>query len=508
MQGLEVDQLCKDGVFRYLDISREATLKFGFVFQDRVDTPLGPATVLGVNGNRLYFLVDSDTAASYWSDCTTAEHFRAKGIVVRHESLPGGSSLQHTQGNTAVPSDYHSLKKIVFCGKERWIVMQSVNGPCPVIALANALILRGDLREYVPSGSSAIRADHLRGQLKAFMSTSRPCPVFQCPDVRPNSTDVKSLAGLCHESLEALRTKLICGPQSDALLRRFYGGLDVSPLFSHVDGFEAQEEATLFALAGVRLVHGWIFEEGGPFDLLRNLSFDEVGVAVFDTDKQPEVAQLALTVLSSQQQLTAPGLRTLHEAIAEGEVCVLFWNNHFSTVTKLNGNILCLASDVSFVDRSCLVFEVLADNMGSGDFTDGEGNPIDPVLLAVQSRLGDEFCEEDIMLARCQLTSISLTEPSAEEVIHFLKDAKKNQQALATASESKSSTALTIVPTNVPSTAPSSTTAVSAPSASPSEKSGASQLVQMGFCVNESDGLQLMKLHQTVERAINALIGA
>jgi len=45
---MSIDYPTKAGM-RVLDISRSATEPLGFVYQDRVQTPLGPASVIGVN---------------------------------------------------------------------------------------------------------------------------------------------------------------------------------------------------------------------------------------------------------------------------------------------------------------------------------------------------------------------------------------------------------------------------------------------------------------------------
>jgi MoxR-like ATPase len=56
----------KSGGIWTFDITREACEPFGFYPGERVETPSGPATVIGVNNGSLWFHCDEDKGASYW----------------------------------------------------------------------------------------------------------------------------------------------------------------------------------------------------------------------------------------------------------------------------------------------------------------------------------------------------------------------------------------------------------------------------------------------------------
>ncbi|CUG91133.1 Hypothetical protein, putative, partial [Bodo saltans] len=197
---LYIEYHCKDDVIRRLDVSQSAVGYFGFYYQQRVTTPLGLGTVLGVCNGQLYFILDSDAKASHWADCHTAQDFRVKNV------LPYDAPIQHasTVCSGGPSSDYHNLKKIRMNNKEYQIVMQSANGPCPVIALANALILKGELHDIVPLGSSAIAATSLRGQLLAYLRMPHPPPLV-ADDAPSKRGESLTLAGLIREKLEDLR---------------------------------------------------------------------------------------------------------------------------------------------------------------------------------------------------------------------------------------------------------------------------------------------------------------
>ena len=55
----------------------------------------------------------------------------------------------------------HKVKKIKFLGKEAPIITQNNNGPCPLLAVVNALLLKGDV-ELGVSGDE-VTGGHLVG---------------------------------------------------------------------------------------------------------------------------------------------------------------------------------------------------------------------------------------------------------------------------------------------------------------------------------------------------------
>lgn len=48
------------------------------------------------------------------------------------------------------PENVHRVKMIAFKGRHVPIMLQDVNGPCPLLAIANVLLLRGQLQ--LPAG--------------------------------------------------------------------------------------------------------------------------------------------------------------------------------------------------------------------------------------------------------------------------------------------------------------------------------------------------------------------
>lgn len=108
-----------------------------------------------------------------------------------------------------------STKIVNFRGSRKRIVLQNQNGPCPLLALVNGLILRDRLQ--LPSGASEVDSSRLQHQL-----------VGHIVDSQTNMT-----ANLQHQIAETI----------DLVMRgRFIEGMDVNPQFNSCSGFEYTQE--------------------------------------------------------------------------------------------------------------------------------------------------------------------------------------------------------------------------------------------------------------------------
>lgn len=88
------------------DVSPQALKKYGFAFKEKVRTPKGPATVIGVHEDKLWFHVDTDPGASYWGSCKTQAQFvrmgfRKDGSDVLEYKAKAGETLEFDIGDNA-----------------------------------------------------------------------------------------------------------------------------------------------------------------------------------------------------------------------------------------------------------------------------------------------------------------------------------------------------------------------------------------------------------------------
>lgn len=72
----------------------------------------------------------------------------------------------------------------------------------------------------------------------------------------------------------------------------------------------------------------------------------------FDEELQHRVLVVKNWLEATQSQLTVHGICELQASLADGELGVFFRNNHFSTITKRNGELYILATDLGFADTS------------------------------------------------------------------------------------------------------------------------------------------------------------
>ena len=131
----------------------------------------------------------------------------------------------------------YQLKSVRHRGSSRKILLQNENGPCPLLAAANALLLRGEINldpACVRSGVAC--ADDVVNVLAERAAAN----------AQSRSANNEGKYRL-NEALE--------------LLPRLRHGMDVNPRFaSGPSGVEYTAELAAFDLLGVELVHGWLLD--------------------------------------------------------------------------------------------------------------------------------------------------------------------------------------------------------------------------------------------------------
>lgn len=130
----------------------------------------------------------------------------------------------------------YRLKHSYFQGRPVAFCLQNVNGPCPLLAIANVLSLRG--RITFPPTDKVVYASTLFqhvSRLVACKSSSNSSPL--------NSNEEKVIQ-------DALK-----------LLPKLQSGIDLNIQFSDITGFEYTTECSVFDLLSVPLVHGWVMDD-------------------------------------------------------------------------------------------------------------------------------------------------------------------------------------------------------------------------------------------------------
>ncbi|KAF9135174.1 hypothetical protein BGX30_011640, partial [Mortierella sp. GBA39] len=292
------------------------------------------------------------------------------------------------------------------------IITQNENGPCPLLALCNTLILQGKVA-IRPYDRPTIGYDHLLELLADYLLN----------EDHSETGATSSAIGRVGEHVEAEKVKSRLEIESALrLLPHLEHGLDVNVYFKSIRGFEPTAELGLFHTFGVELVHGWVVSPvidtsmytlvDGPAGITSYnkaveciVSGDHAGGGLVVEDLSGNIAPISPSIQSSvhtrtttsgsdtvamnekirqalvvqefmnttKTQLTHYGLHVLQESLPEGHICAFFRNNHFCTLFKnpMDGTLYTLVTDQSLAHELSIVWESLVDMDGAGDFLDG-----------------------------------------------------------------------------------------------------------------------------------------
>ncbi|CAJ0602352.1 unnamed protein product [Cylicocyclus nassatus] len=244
--------------------------------------------------------------------------------------------------------DNFKLKSIRFDSIKFSIVTQNLNGPCPLIALVNVLVLKGLAR--LPSSGNVSR-DALTQLIADTLLRMRP----ENMNSQVESNYNRNLDDVIN------------------ILPDLGRGLDVNIRFRHVNDFEFTPALSLFDLLRINLYHGWLpdpqFAE--IRDAIGELTYNQIVERICD-DSDPNRFLYEEFLGENISQLTYHGLVALMEAMRDGELAVLFRNNHFHTIHKRRDLLYLLVSDSGYVRESDIVWESFNTVDGSSLFFNGD----------------------------------------------------------------------------------------------------------------------------------------
>ncbi|KAJ2451352.1 hypothetical protein GGF42_004278 [Coemansia sp. RSA 2424] len=287
--------------------------------------------------------------------------------------------------------------------REVKIVTQNENGPCPLIALINVLTLSNSTASGFTIGAASKRTttdEELVGLLaNHLLLRTEP----------PSSYDVGSGGGEPVPAEHDINAVL-------SLLPTLSKGLDVDLQFSHIYDFATTPASLLFRAFGVDLVHGWVVDPEKEQSIAAILlsdcrnSYEGAVEFIFAADElsggqvltagdssQQRPASRRSTKMSDAQnrtvcnavllsewmdanatQLTECGLHNLGTMLPANHLCVLFRNNHFSTLFRRGtGELYLLCTDDVVAGDERIVWETLSDvRQTSARFLDSQFQPL------------------------------------------------------------------------------------------------------------------------------------
>ncbi|KAG8486743.1 hypothetical protein CXB51_020243 [Gossypium anomalum] len=145
---------------------------------------------------------------------------------------------QEQQKQDVIKECLHKTKPIQFLGRTTPIILQNDNGPCPLLAICNILLLRNNL------SLSADIAEVSQEKLLSLVAERL---------IDSNSNVNNKDAGYVENQQQNIADAI-------DLLPRLATGIDVNIKFRRIDDFEFTPECAIFDLLDIPLYHGWIVD--------------------------------------------------------------------------------------------------------------------------------------------------------------------------------------------------------------------------------------------------------
>ncbi|XP_054892441.1 ubiquitin carboxyl-terminal hydrolase MINDY-2 [Poeciliopsis prolifica] len=325
--------------------------------------------------------IDSLESFSNLNSCPSSEGLDDRGLplALQSEYASDGTKTSCAKDRAAGQSIYH-IKWIKWREENTPIITQNENGPCPLLAIMNVLLLAWKVK--MPPMMEIITAEQLMEYLGDYILETKP-------------KEISEVQRLNYEQ-----------NMSDAMavLHKLQTGLDVNVKFTGVRVFEYTPECIVFDLLDIPLYHGWLVDPQ-MHDIVKavgNCSYNQLVEKIISC-KQSENSELAGEGIVAEQflsstatQLTYHGLCELTSTVQEGELCVFFRNNHFSTMIKYKGQLYLLVTDQGFLTEEKVVWESLHNVDGDGNFCDSEFRlrpPSDPetVYRGQQDQIDQDY---------------------------------------------------------------------------------------------------------------------
>ncbi|CAD6443517.1 89e9a3c1-58ae-447a-8601-fa46a0fdb98a [Sclerotinia trifoliorum] len=277
------------------------------------------------------------------------------------------------------------------------ILVQNANGPCPLLALVNALTLS------TPAGVETALVETLRSRERVslgllldavfdeLMSGRRGDAAQELPDVG----DLYSFLLTLHTGMNVNPLFFPAEPMQST--NELPSSMSRAQRGTSLPGtFEETREMKLYGTFAVPLIHGWLPEEESPaymalkrsarsYEDAQNLMFHEEvleeklsseGLSFEEQGILEDISTIKAFLASAATQLTAHGLDLITKSLSPGAVAILFRNDHFSTIFRhpTTLQLLQLVTDSGYAGHEEVVWEGLIDVNGeraefySGDF--------------------------------------------------------------------------------------------------------------------------------------------
>jgi MINDY deubiquitinase len=294
------------------------------------------------------------------------------------------------------------------------MLTQNKNGPCPLLALVNALILgvEDDSRSALGTALRTREQVSLGLIIESLMdeltSEGKDGEFTELPDV----DELNRFLLMLHTGMTA-NPRLAAPPTPSPNLMDARNSVLHLPLSLNDDRkpgtFEETQEMRLYGAFGIPLVHGWLAPRSDPartafarsaqtYEDAQTIQFGEeeledklsqVGLTPAEQQMLQDISSIKSFLESYPTQITPYGLDIINESLFPGAFAILFRNDHFSTIYKHpeSGQLFTLVTDAGYSDKDEVIWESLVDVSGqSSEFFSGDFRPVGNVEEPSQSR--------------------------------------------------------------------------------------------------------------------------
>ncbi|XP_055821418.1 uncharacterized protein LOC129889958 isoform X2 [Solanum dulcamara] len=155
-----------------------------------------------------------------------------------NSSIPTCQSEERKPEESETKEMVHKTKVIQFLGRTTPIILQNDNGPCPLLAICNVLLLKNNL---------SLSPDFPEVSQEKLLSLVAERLIDSNSNV--NDKDAGYVENQQQNIADAID-----------LLPRLATGIDVNIKFRRIDDFEFTRECAIFDLLDIPLYHGWIVD--------------------------------------------------------------------------------------------------------------------------------------------------------------------------------------------------------------------------------------------------------
>ncbi|KAL9621444.1 MAG: hypothetical protein Q9160_004087 [Pyrenula sp. 1 TL-2023] len=281
------------------------------------------------------------------------------------------------------------------------MLTQNQNGPCPLLALVNALILSLE-------GSALSKTLRSREQVTLGLIIESLMDELTTDThglVRGDLPDVDELTRfllMLHTGMNANPRLVTSSQQAPSLMDTRNSILHLPQELNNdrkPGAFEETADVRLYSAFSIPLLHGWLPQRSDPahqaFARSASTYEDAQTIQFGEEELEAKLSERGLTASEQQllqdivsiktffktypTQLTPYGLGVINDSLFPGSFAILFRNDHFSTIYKHpeSGQLFSLVTDAGYSTHDEVIWESLVDvsNKNSGFFS-GDFRPV------------------------------------------------------------------------------------------------------------------------------------